>query len=407
MSDTVTTIGDYAFSGCTGLKEINMSNNITSIGSYAFNGCGSIKSITLPQKLQNMGIFAFNSCTSLENISIPSDVTSISEKTFNNCTSLVSVVLPEGIRTLGASSFRGCSSLENINLPDSITFIGEFSFSVCGNLVNPKLPKGLKSLEKASFKDCSSITSIDIPENVDTIGEKAFLNCTNLDNIYIPDTVKNIAEDAFDGCDNMEIITPKGSYAEGYAKRKGINIKNYSIIDANVVLSKETYVYNGKAIIPDITVTYNGCILANGTDYAITCENNVNVGTATVVITGIGKYTGTVTKTFNIVSSDVKEDEEKNIVELSKVKLLKQQKYAKKYIKLSWKKVNDAEGYEVYRANSKKGTYKLVKTTNKISYKNSKLKAGKNYFYKVRAYKTVNGKKIFGPWSNVKAYKLK
>lgn len=86
----------------------------------------------------------------------------------------------------------------------------------------------------------------------------------------------------------------------------------------------------------------------------------------------------------------------------AKVKGLKQAKnrYSTS-IKMTWKKVEGVQGYEVYRATSKKGKYKKVTTTKKASYKNNKLKAGKKYFYKVRAYKTVNGIKVYGSFSSV------
>ena len=65
--------------------------------------------------------------------------------------------------------------------------------------------------------------------------------------------------------------------------------------------------------------------------------------------------------------------------------------------------VSKATGYEVYRATSKKGTYKKIKTTKTTSYKQGKLTRGKTYYYKVRAYKIVNGKKKYGRFSSIKA----
>ena len=139
-----------------------------------------------------------------------------------------------------------------------------------------------------------------------------------------------------------------------------------------------------KAKAADSTLTFE-----EGTDYTVTYKNNINAGKATIVINGIGECMGNVTKTF--------------IISPAKTNGLKQNKsYAKKYIKLSWSKVFGADGYEVYRATSKKSTYKKVKTTVKTSFKNVNLKAGKNYFYKVRAYKVIDGQKVYGEFSSVK-----
>ncbi len=81
-----------------------------------------------------------------------------------------------------------------------------------------------------------------------------------------------------------------------------------------------------------------------------------------------------------------------------------------KTVNVSWKKVSGASGYEVYRADSKKGTYKKVATIKKgstVSYKNKKLKKGTTYYYKVRAYRTVGKKKVYSSYSSVVSAKAK
>ncbi|WP_144551888.1 S8 family serine peptidase [Bacillus sp. X1(2014)] len=70
-------------------------------------------------------------------------------------------------------------------------------------------------------------------------------------------------------------------------------------------------------------------------------------------------------------------------------------------IKVSWAKVSGASGYEVYRATSKSGSYTKVKSTTSSSYTNKKLTKGKTYYYKVRAYRTVNGSKVYSSYSSV------
>ena len=81
----------------------------------------------------------------------------------------------------------------------------------------------------------------------------------------------------------------------------------------------------------------------------------------------------------------------------------------KAYIK--WKKIAGASGYEIYRATSKNGTYSLRKTVESgstLSYTNTKLTAGKTYYYKVRAYKIDStGKKVYGTSSTIKTVKVK
>ena len=81
-----------------------------------------------------------------------------------------------------------------------------------------------------------------------------------------------------------------------------------------------------------------------------------------------------------------------------------------KKAKVKWKTVSQASGYEIYRATKKKGTYKKVKTITKkktVSFTNKSLKKGKTYYYKVRAYRLMGGKKVYGPYSDIVKVKAK
>lgn len=85
-------------------------------------------------------------------------------------------------------------------------------------------------------------------------------------------------------------------------------------------------------------------------------------------------------------------------------------KKAKKKLTIKWKKVSGADGYVIYRSTKKNGTYKKVKTIKKattVKWTNKKLKSNKRYYYKVRAYKVVNGKKVYSKYSAVKSAKTK
>ena len=72
-----------------------------------------------------------------------------------------------------------------------------------------------------------------------------------------------------------------------------------------------------------------------------------------------------------------------------------------KKLVLSWKAIPGANGYEVYRATSSSGSYKKIKTLTTTSFTNTKLKSKKKYYYKVRAYRTVNGKKVYSAYSKI------
>ena len=76
-------------------------------------------------------------------------------------------------------------------------------------------------------------------------------------------------------------------------------------------------------------------------------------------------------------------------------------------MELEWKAVKGVTGYRVYRASSKKGTYQAIGTSKKTSYRDGKAATGRTYYYKVRAYKKVNGKNVYGNYSKAKKNTVK
>ena len=80
--ESVTTIGDYAFSGCSGLASITIPDSVTTIGNYAFYGCTGLTSITIPNSVTSIGSYAFWGCSGLASITIPNSVTTIDSYAF-------------------------------------------------------------------------------------------------------------------------------------------------------------------------------------------------------------------------------------------------------------------------------------------------------------------------------------
>lgn len=87
----VTSIGDYAFSGCHGLTSITIPSNVTSIGDFAFDWCSLLSSISIPESVKSIGDSSFSNCISLTSVEFPSSVTSIGEGAFRFCESLADV----------------------------------------------------------------------------------------------------------------------------------------------------------------------------------------------------------------------------------------------------------------------------------------------------------------------------
>ncbi|OUV57839.1 MAG: hypothetical protein CBC73_00075 [Flavobacteriales bacterium TMED113] len=196
IPDGVTSIGNDTFWSCTSLTSITIPDGVTSIGNGAFDGCRSLTSITIPDNVTSIGLFSFHDCTSLTNITIPESVTSIGERAFANCTSLTSIAIPDSVTSIGERAFGGCTSMTSITIPDGVTSIAEYAFSGCISLTSLTIPNGVTSIGYGTFQFCTSLTSITIPNSVTSIGELAFRECRFLKTVVmegLPPTVDRTA----------------------------------------------------------------------------------------------------------------------------------------------------------------------------------------------------------------------
>jgi len=134
IPNSVTSIGNNAFNGCTNLTSITIPNSVTSIGKYAFERCTNLTSIAIPNSVTSIGNGAFNGCTNLTSITIPNSVTSIGNNAFMNCTSLTSITIPNSVTSIGNSAFSGCTSLTSVTIPSSVTSIGTCAFQNATNI---------------------------------------------------------------------------------------------------------------------------------------------------------------------------------------------------------------------------------------------------------------------------------
>ena len=207
IEDGVTSIGNDAFSNCSGLISITIPNSVTSIGNDAFYYCTSLTSITIPDSVTSIGSSAFRDCTSLTTITIPDGVTSIGSSAFRDCTSLTTITIPNSITSIGEAAFGNCISLTSITIPESVTSIGNYAFSGCSSLTSITIPDNVTSIGECAFSYCTSLTNITIPDSVTSIGNKAFSDCTSLTNITIPDSVTSIGNKAFYNCSSLTAIS--------------------------------------------------------------------------------------------------------------------------------------------------------------------------------------------------------
>ena len=260
IENGVTSIGSYAFSGCTSLNSISIPNSVTSIEEGVFKDCSSLTNITIPDGVKSIGNRAFEGCTGLTSINIPSSVTTIGgDGAFMNCTGLESITVESGntvyhsadnciIETKNKTLILGC---KNSIIPKngSVTSIGADAFCYCTGLTSITIPHSVTSIGGAAFYCCSGLTSIRIPDSVVSIGSHAFNECTGLKSITISDGITSIGYEAFFGCSIKNLTISDGS----------------KTINSNMVVSKWTL---ENITIPNSVTTicdnaFSGCISLN------------------------------------------------------------------------------------------------------------------------------------------------
>ncbi|MBR2431368.1 MAG: leucine-rich repeat domain-containing protein [Clostridia bacterium] len=226
------TVGDYAFSMCNRLFEIDLST-VESSGLGALTRCESINTVKLSfiggtvDKNTYLGyIFGasnsdFNSeyiPTSLRNIILSDECKSIPDLAFYGCENLTFVIIPDSVESIGIRAFYKCRSLTEIKLGNGVRTVGDDAFFGCDSLKSATLGASLEGLGMQAFFGCSTLENISLSAKLDEIKSSTFYGCRSLKTIDLLN-VRVIGEDAFYGCDML--TPPDTSRVETIAQGNG------------------------------------------------------------------------------------------------------------------------------------------------------------------------------------------
>ncbi len=217
IPDSVTYIGDYAFSGRQDLTSVTIPSSVTGIGYSSFSECIGLSDLVIPDNVQRIELYAFCRCGGLTNLTIGSSVVGIGSFSFLECTGLKYVTIPDSVTEIDCGAFSGCSNIVEFVVSEDnpayrsdcgLLLTKDGSTVVCGVNGNVVIPDGVTFINEWAFEGYGGLTDITIPSNVTNIGVCAFRDCGALTNIVFLGDVPEIAEYAFDGLPEITECSP-------------------------------------------------------------------------------------------------------------------------------------------------------------------------------------------------------
>ncbi|MBQ8293385.1 MAG: leucine-rich repeat protein [Bacilli bacterium] len=309
IPEGVKVIGEGSFMGSETLKEIIIPSSVTDINRSSFSRCENLEKVQFlnESELTTIGDYAFSYCKNLIEINIPNSVETIGEEVFYNCKGLTSIRIPESLVNIGYGIFMNCDSLyvvyndsnmditdvlmdSNVKIvydkegnasyiygieysiveQDGFKFIynesdGYVLYAYIGTKDKVTLPDNINNEMYRINMKYSSASSIVLPNTIETLYEGSFDWCESVKELIIPSTVKVIENFAVNGMENMIIYCEPENYLEGWSQYSFIgeidivwnynstnlgDLNNDMIIDTNDVIYLLYYVMFGESMYP-------------------------------------------------------------------------------------------------------------------------------------------------------------
>ncbi len=383
---------------------LSISNHVTNICAYAFSGSGLSTAVTIPASVTTIGERAFYG-SGITSVDIPSTVTDIGTFAFGNCTHLTSIIVDGGNAYYSSSNDvlykkedstprqlicypAGNTTPDTYQLPSTITSIADGAFAYNTSLQTITVEAGNENFQAIDgvlfmgatgaptqlvcYPAGNTAKTYTIPTTVTTISPYAFHSCSTLTHIYLHHTANVPAGGVsmFDNttCNFMVASSLRATYLSAAYWSSYTQSRFYSMDVTGATIELEPgeggyYDYQGphpnsnQPITPAVTVTYAGLTLTKDEDYTVAYTNNDAVGTATVTITGAGIYDNTLTKSVNFTIT--------RKVVFSPVS---NQRYATYYPSENLNSPNGTSEPHAYTITNVKWSNRTVQTSSELSY---------------------------------------
>jgi len=240
----LTSIGDFAFTNCSGLIHVDAGNPNYSSLEGVFYDKAKTKLITCP--ISKTGT-----------LTIPSSVTTIGNTSFYGCTGLISVLIPTSVKTIEESAFMYCTGLYSVNIPSLVTTLGAGAFQFCTGLTSVTIPSSVTAIGGVAFYQCSKLTSIfansitpvDLTSSASVFAGVNTTTCT----LYVP-TGSNSAYQAAnqwqDFVNISNVVTNTTTLSREYIKLYPNPVKdNFTVSGLEGMASVTVSDLNGKTIL--------------------------------------------------------------------------------------------------------------------------------------------------------------
>ena len=336
---------------------------------------GSASSLSIPssingRKVTQIGPCAFMNRMSLISVTIPSSVTDIGYAAFISCTSLKSVKMTKGVKNIGDYAFYSCIKLSSVTIPNSVNVIGELAFGDCWSLRSISIPKSVSDIRDLAFG--YGISDYDETGNVVYYARipQFEIKC------YIDSAGENYAGDngfVFRFLDTLPNVTGFKASA-GSSSTIKLTWNKVSGADGYIVYRYDTSAKKYERVAKGRNLTFTDKKLASGKSYKYAVRAYKYVSGMEIL-----------SKSYPEVTA---------VTKPADVKGFKAVSLSESTIKLTWNKVNGADGYIVYRYNTSAKKYERIAKGKNLAFTDKNLVLGESYKYAIRAYKTVGKKEI-------------